>query len=301
MKRRTFRNLVLLGLVLMIGIPACDVLNPDPTATPVYVTATPQFIIVTNTHTPSPSPVLAPTINRGGTQAATSVAQAQEPTEPPLPTVTATTIITSTPTFTPTPSNTPSRGNDSPFQPVGVEPGDVPEGVDPGFILPGQCTSNPEGGFNTVYSNNPDLAAQLGCATSSAVNVTSAYQPYERGLMIWVSSQGAPPQSAIYALYSNNTYQAFADTWREGIDPESSNAQPPSPNLFEPIRGFGKVWREAGGVQQSIGWATSGEQGGSAVIQQFERGTMLYLSQTGQTYIMIAGAPGSWSSASIAY
>ncbi|MCI0710669.1 MAG: hypothetical protein L0154_10960 [Chloroflexi bacterium] len=298
------RSVIVIGLLLIFSLSACDVLSGDPTVTPIFVTATPAFIIVTNTPSPSPSPVLAPTIDRGGNNATpiegTNVNT--EPTQPPPATATATTLITLTPTFTPTPTNTRSIEGVSAFQPVGIAPGDAIEGtVDSPFLPPGQCVTTPAGGFATVYSNNPELASQLGCATTSATPVASAYQSFERGLMIWVSSQASPPQSAIYALSTASSYQAFSDTWREGVDPNSSGAQPPSPGLIEPIRGFGKVWREGGGVQSSLGWATSPESGGSATIQQFDRGTMIYLTQTGQTYILIAGAPGTWSSVSIAY
>lgn len=299
------RSVILIGLLLVFSLSACDVLGGDPTVTPIFVTATPAFIIVTNTPSPSPSPVLAPTIDRGGNDA-TPIAGDNintDPTQPPPPTATATTLITLTPTFTPTPTNTRTIDGVSAFQPVGIAPGEAIEGaVDSPFLLPGECATTPSGGFATVYGNNPDLAGQLGCATTAATAVASAYQPFERGLMVWVASQASPPQPAIYALTTNNsTYQAFADTWREGVDPDSTGAQPPSPGLLEPIRGFGKVWREAGGVQSQLGWATSSEAGGNATIQQFDRGTMIYLTQTGQTYILLAGAPGTWSSVSIAY
>jgi hypothetical protein len=44
----------------------------------------------------------------------------------------------------------------------------------------------------------------------------------------------------------------------------------------QPIRGFGKVWREQlGGPEAPIGWATASESGGTLLIQPFVRGTLL--------------------------
>ena len=35
----------------------------------------------------------------------------------------------------------------------------------------------------------------------------------------------------------------------------------PPAGLLQPIRGFGKIWRETSGVRDKLGWATVPEQG----------------------------------------
>jgi hypothetical protein len=127
------------------------------------------------------------------------------------------------------------------------------------------------------------------------MSISNAQQGYERGLMLWMSSLGPAGGESIYALFSNGSYQRFNDTWLEGVDPISLGLTPPN-GLIEPIRGFGKVWRDSAGVSEAIGWATTGENGGSATLQAFERGEMIYVPQTGQTYILVAGQPGTWTS-----
>jgi hypothetical protein len=269
----------LLGFVLILLLAACDAFNQNGVPSPIYVTATSQqFIIVTNTPSPSPSPVLAPTLP-GGVEAG------QRPTASPTLAVTLTPAITNTPTFTPTPTDTP------------VTPGAI--------ILPvggaasseiGSCQTTPSGGFGEIYTGNPELAAQIGCPLdTAALSISSAYQTYERGIMMWVSAVGASGASGIYAIYNNGSYQRFNDTWVEGVDPVSIGAAPP-PGLVEPIRGFGKVWRESPGVSDTLGWANSAEQGGNAFVQTFERGEMIYVPQNGQTYILVSGQPGTWTS-----
>ncbi|MBI5930196.1 MAG: hypothetical protein HY862_12870 [Chloroflexi bacterium] len=270
-------------LVIAMLISACGVFEPDPTLTPIFVTATPNFIIVTNTYTPAPTSVLAPTL------AQDSVAEVFTPGPP---TLTPTRQITMTPTFTPTPTDTPVTPGAVGFVPVGAVPGGAAAIT---------CPTQPMGGFQNIYASNPSLSAQLACPIGPSVAVQTAFQSFERGTMIWVSSVGATNQSGIYVLYANNTYQRFADTWLDGVDPSSTGLVVPSPNLQEPIRGFGKVWRESGGVKDGLGWANNLEAGGSGFIQTFERGEMLYLTQTGQSYILVTGAPGVWSAVAVPY
>lgn len=283
MSKRRFILIAIIGLGSLL-LESCGFLSPDPTLTPIFVTPTPRVEVVTPTASPVASPVIAPTFETGelGTQ------QAQLPA-----TVVPTTVITLTPTFTVTPTDTPVTPGGVVIGPVGGV------GVDTAGVT-GFCQSAPTGGFATAYSSNAALAGQLSCPIDPATGIVTAYQSFERGLMVWVSQVGTSGQPGIYVFYNNNTYQRFADTWQEGIDPASSGAAAPD-GLQEPIRGFGKVWRESGGVRDRLGWATRSEQGGSGTIQVFERGEMVYVQATGQTYIVVAGTPGTWSAVSIPY
>jgi hypothetical protein len=257
----------------------------SPTSTSIYVTATPQIrlVVVTNTPTEAATSVLAPTLDDSTLRAAVTFAP------------TATDLITLTPTFTPTPTDTPVTPGVPLYVPVG--------GLLSISTLSPTCVTLPSGGFGTIFSGNPSLAAQVGCPTSSAaVNVTTAYQTFERGFMVYVSSIGSTGQRGIYVFYNNNTYQRFLDTWTEGVDPELTGLTPPREGLSEPIRGFGKIWRSSQDVQNGLGWATGsevGDFGGYSLL--FERGEMIYLPQTRQTYVLAAGTPGAWSALPIPY
>lgn len=253
--------------------------DSPPTVTPIFITATSPPIIepVVATETPLPSPVVvatgsAPIPTQGMFRTATPTAAPQ---------------ITMTPTFTPTMTDTPVTPGVVAYAPVG--------GLGAGGAESGDCANAPPGEFGTIYQDDPNLPAALGCPLmASAANVGSAYQPFQNGLMIWVSSLGAQPQPAIYALFNNGTYQRFNDTFTEGVDPVSSDAIPPE-GFLEPVRGFGKVWRENASVRDALGWATTGESGGGAQVLLFERGEMVSVAQAGQIYILIAGAPGTWT------
>jgi hypothetical protein len=107
--------------------------------------------------------------------------------------------------------------------------------------------------------------------------------------MIWVKGLTNGPPDRIYVTFFDNArnalvWQVFVDTWREG-DQVSSGAKPPA-GLYEPIRGFGKLWRENPQVHNTLGWATAPEQGDTGVEQLFVNGgSMIYRATADRVYI----------------
>jgi hypothetical protein len=99
---------------------------------------------------------------------------------------------------------------------------------------------------------------------------------FERGQMYWVNQRGG--RSLIHVIYYNAdgtlSHQVFNDTWQEGEDPVDTGLEPPE-GLYEPRRGFGKVWREQPGVADRIGWALEHERAVRASYQIFERGRLM--------------------------
>lgn len=284
MKRVIGSMMGLLALAVGLALAGCGVIrDTPPTVTPIYITATalPPVVPVVATETPSASPVVV------ATDAALLPTQAPLRTSTPTPPP----PITMTPTFTPTATDTPVTPGGVAFAPVGGFGAS-------GGAAGGSCANVPPGVFGAVFQGDPNVAAALGCPLApTAAAVSSAYQPFQNGVMFWVSSLGAQPQSAIYALFNNGTYQRFNDTFTEGVDPASSGAVPPQ-GYLEPVRGFGKVWRDSSLVRDTLGWATTGEAGGSAQVLMFERGEMVSVSQAGQVYILVTGAPGTWTARS---
>jgi hypothetical protein len=114
----------------------------------------------------------------------------------------------------------------------------------------------------------PELAASMGdqCPFEAEVG-WAAQQPFEHGFMLWLE-----PSKRIYVFFDNyggQSYRNYADTFKEG-DPESDpNLVPPS-GLLQPIRGFGKVWRENPEVRDHLGWATAPETGFDAWRQSYQ-------------------------------
>jgi hypothetical protein len=91
-------------------------------------------------------------------------------------------------------------------------------------------------------------------------------------------------QPAIYTIQDLGGYGRYNDTW-DASQPTSAGLVPPA-GFYEPVRGFGKVWRD-NSLGSTLGWATDQETYGLATMQLFDGGEMVYLPQTGQTFIFI--------------
>jgi hypothetical protein len=105
--------------------------------------------------------------------------------------------------------------------------------------------------------------------------------------MIWSDHVGWYPQPVIYVLYANMTFRRFDDFFDPAIDPVSGGEAPP-PGLVEPGYGFDKIWREQPRVREQLGWATSPESPGTGQFQMFLDGSMIWISQTDQTYAFVS-------------
>jgi len=149
-------------------------------------------------------------------------------------------------------------------------------------VTPTPCAMTPVR-FAAIWTDRRD---RLGCPMEAEREVFLAEEAFERGRMFWREDS-----REIYVLHDDGTWQAFADTWREGL-PEDDPSLVPPPGLFQPRRGFGKVWREElGGPASRIGWAREEERGFTGVVQGFEGGTILW-SDLGTAYVLYAD--GSW-------
>ncbi|MEM6281964.1 MAG: hypothetical protein AAF787_07205 [Chloroflexota bacterium] len=154
------------------------------------------------------------------------------------------------------------------------------------------CENPAPGGFGTLENEDFTVRALLGCPQSNPPTVTtasSAYQTFERGFMLWVDTPGT---GTIYVGLDSGTYQTYPDTWNADSDPVSGNNTPPDAALSEPIRGFGKVWRDNPPVRDALGWATSPERGDTTAYLLYQQGTLLYTPQRGE--IIAFGGSGGW-------
>mgnify|MGYP001045174571 FL=1 len=167
-------------------------------------------------------------------------------------------------------------------------------------VLLGLLGSTTTGLNNTCFELGPSLAntawayrEELGCASAYFADAYVAYQPFERGAMFWIERLGSRYGNAIGILHTNPDgtmqWNVVNDTWYEG-QPESGGETPP-PGLYEPIRGFGKVWREVDGVRQALGWATAPEQGDGAEYYRFTKGALLRVRSSDTVYLIPFSAP----------
>jgi DNA-binding beta-propeller fold protein YncE len=135
------------------------------------------------------------------------------------------------------------------------------------------------------------LSNRLGCATEPAHKTAVAVQPFQRGLMFWRQDV-----RHIYVLSQNGMWADYADTWDAAQPERDPNLAPPE-GLYQPMRGFGKVWRESlGGTAAAIGWATAQEHGFGTVVQPFTNG-LLIKGEGGLVYALYHD--GSWEAREI--
>lgn len=101
------------------------------------------------------------------------------------------------------------------------------------------------------------------CPSGAAISTWTAEQMFQGGRLIWLEQAqtggvGMLPQ--ILVFYDDGRYEQHPDTWTNA-EPESDPAIVPPAGLFQPVRGFGKIWRENPSVRDRLGWATAPEQG----------------------------------------
>jgi uncharacterized protein with LGFP repeats len=139
----------------------------------------------------------------------------------------------------------------------------------------------------------------LGCPVSDAETVWAAWEPFERGYMLWRNDE-----DAIYALpfangadSSQGPVLTGGDAWRwDGSFEEGRGLTPPAGSL-EPVRGFGRVWYDfLGGPASELGWATQPERGICVTLQSFESGVIFKsdntIRQCQDTLLNMASEPG---------
>jgi hypothetical protein len=151
-----------------------------------------------------------------------------------------------------------------------------------------QQADPPLGTTATAYRSS------IGCPTwsfPSRPEGVRAVEPFERGTMVWVKGGYRLP-NRIYVIYFDNArgslvWESYEDTWYEG-EPSSGGEKPPS-GLYEPIRGFGKLWRTNPHVRNTLGWAAAPESADGGSVQTFDSGSlMLYRATSDRVFILYA-------------
>ena len=103
----------------------------------------------------------------------------------------------------------------------------------------------------------------LGCAQQPARAVWTAWQPFERGAMLWRSDT-----RTVTVLYGNGTQETLADQW----DGRAYSTGPAPAGKVAPTRGFGWIWASRPQVAEGLGWGLQPEKGFCAWLQEFEGG-----------------------------
>jgi hypothetical protein len=226
--------------------------------------------------------VNAPVVASGGA--------GEEPPSPPIPSSTPTsapptaTSVPSSPTEllpteTPTSIWTPTQVPPTPVPPTPVPPTPIPPPI--------VCSFSAGPTFAGFYTT---MADALGCARSPQITVnTISEQMFQGGHLFWRKDE-----DVVYIVYDRQIGggELFQGSWERSIDnrigrfwswaaagepePDGIGLMPP-PGLWEPLRGFGWLWRtHLGRENGSLGWGLDKAYGFDNVAhaQAFERGVM---------------------------
>jgi hypothetical protein len=293
MTNYTLRRAIAAGLLMLL--PACTLevgiehtaeaaaaLSETPQRTVTPATARPSSTrrpsatpspTSTQTQTPAPtsaSTIIPPRSNPGNDNPATA-------TPVPPPTVVPSATPTNTPTPLPSPSRQPSieRFEAAPLvAPAGSSITLSWEATGTDFtikmLLPDGSTAQTfdglasEGTQEVIFDDdvlgevNFVLTAALNdppsCPDGPATTFPAAGQFFEHGFMIWRGDV-----AEITVFQDNLTYAVYPDAWTTGMPESDPDIEPPE-GFYQPIRGFGLVWREkpstlGGLVRDHLGWA----------------------------------------------
>lgn len=100
-----------------------------------------------------------------------------------------------------------------------------------------------------------------GCPSTQAKEVGASYQAFEDGYMIWRSDT-----NEIYVHYDDGTAAYFLESSYAWMSEPSLDTVPPL-DRQAPVSGFGKVWANAPGVKDKLGWALDAELGYTTEVQ----------------------------------
>ncbi|OQY35728.1 MAG: hypothetical protein B6I38_01350 [Anaerolineaceae bacterium 4572_5.1] len=141
------------------------------------------------------------------------------------------------------------------------------------------------------------IPAPTPCPRYEATFSVAASQKFKKGFTIWMPelrlSESSTSTAVIFVLYENNKWALFDDMWTPD-QPESDPSLEPPPGLYQPIMGFGKVWRDPT-VRDKLGWALAVEQHFAGAWQQQSSGTITYLRDYDNQIIELSGkSAGDW-------
>jgi len=178
--------------------------------------------------------------------------------------------LSETPTPVPYPGTGKTPASPTPTPMAQTTPTEVPSVI--------SCPIAPVRGFGKLYAENPSVANGLGCARETEHVAEMAIQLFEGGRMLWRGDR-----KEIITLLDSGRWRRYADTFDE--------RETGTPVPGEPVRGFGKVWREQPDLRAALGTAIEAEHGIGAVVEEFEHGLLVW---TADRLIYALYSDGSW-------
>lgn len=140
------------------------------------------------------------------------------------------------------------------------------------------------------FSNAPTT-----CPSGPAATSSGAFEHFQHGLMLFSDSK-----QTIYVLYDKQSprWGTYANQWQSGMAEYDPSIIPPS-GLYQPVRGFGLVWRTEGSGDNSprsrLGWAIETESSFTISVQcDSLSNSNCYLSGPGSGVLWLKAEFSGW-------
>jgi hypothetical protein len=110
------------------------------------------------------------------------------------------------------------------------------------------------------------------CPQDAAQYIDAKVQVFERGRMVWLdevldAEDAIIAADVILVLFDDTPmHVTFDNTWEEGM-PTFDPAFTPPEGKFQPVREFGKLWRENLEIRERVGWGLSASRRYTALWQ----------------------------------
>ncbi len=141
-----------------------------------------------------------------------------------------------------------------------IEPTSTPVPPTATVALPVGPTLTPESGTPAQPTPVPPTPTLSAFPTETRAQLYIAQQNFQNGYMFWISTR-----RVIWVLINSpgnpnaGEWRIYPDTFKDGEPEFDASLNPPNGALFQPRRGFGKLWRETPGLREALGWATTPE------------------------------------------
>lgn len=312
--RRMRRFKPVLGILILLVLAACGggsptrvhdgpVLLEDVTLAPTTPAPPRAF-----TETPTPAPTFPtqtatqPLVDAVTVPVTPTLPPSRTPTDTPTHTPTVTPSNTPVPTLTPWPTSPPALppfatsmiipvtiGPYNPTMPTAAIYPTVPMFQQPS-PTPWLAYPPPQGCTTAWFFTVPQPGT---CPRSAPFASPGAMQAFENGYMLWIQAQ-----SAIYVLYDDMgipRWQVLRDTYTDAMPETDPAYNPPSPETWQPRRGFGLLWRNTPELQQRVGWAVEQWEVPYTVQMQLAEDGTLYLSDVSGGVFMLMPDGSDWA------
>ncbi len=142
---------------------------------------------------------------------------------------------------------------------------ETPEPTETPIVVIVTATSDPSAvtpvnPANSTPTDTPEAtAAVAGIPTPTIAQIQAAEQRFQRGRMFWLQ-----PNEQIWVMVETEdgggVWTIHEDLFEEGDVEFDPDIVAPD-DLFQPERGFGRLWRDNDEVREAIGWALEPERG----------------------------------------